>query len=77
MGCDIHCYAEKLKDGKWEQITGFVSDWYDKESNYFSSEEFKNSKSPIDRRDYQLFAMLAGVRNNYRIRPIAEPRGCG
>ena len=39
MGCDIHCFVEKRsKTGKWEKITGFVSDFYDPESDYFNKE---------------------------------------
>lgn len=54
MGCDIHCYAERQVDGKYEII-----------ENLF----------PFDRRDYGLFAWLAGVRNYSAITPISEPRG--
>lgn len=84
MGCDIHCFVEKKIDGKWEQITGFVSDYYDPNNDYFSSDRFKNADSPIYGRNYTLFALLADVRNGYgfagidtgdRITPISSPKG--
>lgn len=76
MGCDIHCFVEKRsKTGKWEKITGFVSDFYDPESDYFNKEEYKNADSPLDERSYVEFSILAGVRNRWDIVPISEPKG--
>lgn len=72
MGCDIHCYAEKLIDGKWVHLTGF-------ENRY---EEI--SVHPYSSRSYRLFSLLADVRNGRgfagcltgdRIEPISKPRG--
>lgn len=55
MGCDIHCYAErKSKDGKWE-IVGNVK----KEEDGWVSIDYE----PYHDRNYNLFAILANVRN--------------
>lgn len=86
MGCDIHCFVEKkdLKTGKWEKITGFKSDFYDKDSDYFSTDRFKNGDSILDARNYNEFAILANVRNGFGfggcdtgdpIKPISMPKG--
>jgi hypothetical protein len=86
MGTDIHCYVEarNQETGKWEQITGFVSDYYDPESEYFSKPEFKFAESPLDSRNYDEFALLANVRNGRgfagcdtgdAIQPISMPKG--
>jgi hypothetical protein len=63
MGCDIHLFVEKLVDGKWEMATGFESNYYDKDSDFFSAEQYRNGPTPYDGRNYHLFAFLAGVRN--------------
>lgn len=86
MGCDIHSFVEtKNKEtGKWEKATGFKSDYYDPESKYFSTEEYKNGDSVLDARNYNEFAILADVRNGSgfagcdtgeAIKPISEPKG--
>jgi len=86
MGCDIHCFVEKKSaEGTWELITGFQSDMYDENSEYFGSEKFKSlSNSPIDNRYYLMFAVLADVRNGLGfagvkthnpLTPISKPRG--
>ena len=78
------CFVEKNVNGKWEQIKDFISDYYDPDSKYFSGTQFKNTDSPIDRRNYTLFALLANVRNGYgfagidtgdAIKPISMPKG--
>lgn len=75
MGCDIHFFTEKrnAETGKWE-LVGKVTredDWVDAESLY-------------DGRNYNLFAILADVRNGRGFagvktgegfNPISEPRG--
>ncbi len=84
MGCDIHCFVEKFKDGEWEQITGFLCDMYDPTSEIFSRESYRNAISPIESRNYSLFGLLANVRNGYgcagcdtsdSIEPISFPKG--
>jgi len=73
MGCDIHCFAEKKVNGKWEKLNGFKGMYYDPESDYFKHERFKFSDEPYEGRNYNLFGFLAGVRTD--IPPIAGPRG--
>jgi hypothetical protein len=84
MGCDIHCYVEKKEDGKWNQIDGFVSDYYRNGHDYFGKDEYTKAASPLDCRNYSIFAVLANVRNGYgfagcdtgdAVEPIADPRG--
>jgi len=36
---------------------------------------WENSGCPDLNRDYELFAVLAGVRNSYNLKPISEPKG--
>jgi len=85
MGCDIHSFVEvKNASGKWEKATGFKSDHYDKDSDYFSQEEFRNGDCVLDARNYNEFAILANVRNGYgfagvdtgdALKPISMPKG--
>lgn len=77
MGCDIHSYVEQQDDeDNWKQIHGFQSDYYDPNSQYFSTEQFSNADSPIDGRNYYMFAIMVDVRNeDGAVTPISEPRG--
>lgn len=77
MGCDIHLYVEKKIDGKW-QIQGKLEDADDEGYREFSGPSF------YDGRSYNLFAILADVRNGRGFagvktgegfNPISEPRG--
>lgn len=61
MGCDIHGYCEIYENGKWEMAGGF--------NNKYSSDE------PYEGRNYNLFSLLANVRNSGNITPISLPRG--
>jgi len=71
MGCDIHMYVEKknLESGGWEFAP--------------AGEESPGTRSYGDTlycdwysgRNYELFAILAGVRNSSGLTPISEPRG--
>ena len=73
MGTDIHCFVEKRnKKGVWEQITGFETSWG------------TDAVSPLEHRNYDMFAVLADVRNGVGfagvptgepVEPISEPRG--
>jgi hypothetical protein len=78
MGCDIHLYCEvkeKINDVEqwfncdhWQYNKWFIAD---KES-----EEEELECIPIYRaRNYELFALLADVRNNGDIEPMAYPKG--
>jgi hypothetical protein len=70
MGCDIHIYVEKKNNEKWEAIKG--------KNPYFckwSKEEFVFEGWMYNGRNYNLFAILADVRNSYNVKPISTPRG--
>ncbi len=87
MGTDIHMAAEVRKNGKWELVTDkvFKNPWYQPDvskQHDWSKDEF--TSIPYDGRNYNLFAMLADVRNGYgfagcitgeRLNPISEPKG--
>jgi hypothetical protein len=74
MGCDIHLYVEQRKNGEWLAADTFVVE-----------DEYRTTVSPsYSGRNYNLFAMLADVRNGRGFAgvktgngfaPIAEPRG--
>jgi hypothetical protein len=78
MGCDIHCYAEKRnKDGKWEIVGNKEKE---EEADGLVDIEYK----PYDNRNYNLFAILANVRNGTAFagcktgegfNPISNPKG--
>lgn len=79
MGCDIHFYTEKrnVETGKWE----FVGD-VTREGE--GDEQWVSGTSLYDGRSYNLFAILANVRNGRGFAgcktgegfmPISEPRG--
>lgn len=85
MGCDIHIYAEVyVGDGKWvKQGAIFVNPYYD-----FAKPETEFNVPKIDEpycgRNYDLFAILADVRNGrgfagcvtgMGFTPIAMPKG--
>lgn len=72
MGCDIHSFAERKRNGKWEKVeegfielSQFAKDWQKKEKG----------NEPFDWRSYSMFAFLAGVRNYDCCEPISEPKG--
>lgn len=67
MGCDIHFFVEVRKDGKWVTADTWETD---DEFPYVSWR-----KRFYDGRNYNLFAVLAGVRNYFGIAPIADQRG--
>lgn len=88
MGCDIHLYVEKRNaSGEW--VT--ADTWHDDEdepgrkSVYLWGPGLKCLAGPLySGRNYDLFAVLANVRNGYGVAgcdtgegfvPIAEPRG--
>lgn len=70
MGCDIHIYTEKNLDGD-----GWTSaDFYTKRK-YADGEIMMGIVEVYDGRNYDLFSLLANVRNRGYIKPICEPRG--
>lgn len=59
MGCDVHAYVEKRVGGKWIPAQGFLQ---------VNDEDVPNVPYPdrvLWRRNYDLFAYLAGVRNRH------------
>lgn len=75
MGCDIHFYVEKKVDGAWKLQGELVND---DGCKYVSGPDF------YDGRNYNLFAILADVRNGRGFagiktgegfNPISDPRG--
>lgn len=67
MGCDIHMHAEvRGSDGKWEPVFPKSPHSYWDEDRY---------PRVYDGRNYRLFALLAGVRNDCGVTPIDLPRG--
>lgn len=79
MGCDIHIYTEGKLDGKWTHLDELTSvDEYEGEPPYKNYSEIYNSRS------YNLFSILADVRNGYGFAgfttgegfsPISKPKG--
>lgn len=71
MGCDIHSFAERKRNGKWEKVGEHFSlgEW---EKEYYKKEKGEN---PFDWRSYSMFAFLANVRNYDHCEPISEPKG--
>lgn len=85
MGTDIHMACEVRRNGKWGLMTDkvFRNTWYDPTSDFdWCKEELTNI--PYDSRCYNLFAILADVRNGSGFagvkigeyfNPISEPKG--
>ena len=76
MGTDIHmgCEVRNKKTGKWETM----------KRNVFKGWNDEMTSVPYDNRNYNLFAILADVRNGYgfagcitgdKFEPIAYPKG--
>lgn len=81
MGCDIHLAVEVRRNGAWQREAivpePFRDPWFVK-----SAEEAPGSfytkwaeRQWYHDRNYEVFAILAGVRNSGYITPISEPRG--
>jgi hypothetical protein len=81
MGCDIHFYVEKLEDGEWVSADRWSKNkWGEDEDEltvYYEDRFWQG-------RNYDLFAILADVRNGYGFAgcdtgngyvPISPPRG--
>lgn len=70
MGCDIHLYVEKKIEGKWVS-----ADTWDGNEYEDGTKDVSADKSFYNDRNYELFSILAGVRNRFNLDPIIEPRG--
>ena len=86
MGTDINMIAEVRRNGVWKLSTAkvFKNPWYDPASDKKWAMEEYGSK-PDNSRNYDLFAILAGVRNGEgfagcrigeQFKPIADLKGC-
>lgn len=92
MGCDIHICMETCKDGTWTPLVRLIENKYyraDEEAERLAKGEEPGEKPEIPDviykgRNYDLFAMLADVRNGYGFAghvtglgfvPICAPRG--
>jgi len=80
MGCDIHLFVEKKVDGKWVS----ADSWEREEEEGFNSLSVDYNKRFYSGRNYDLFAILADVRNGSGFAgcdtgdgfvPIDSPRG--
>ena len=71
MGCDIHSYAEKKVNGKWEKVGEIfpMDEWL---RNYYKKDF---DESPFDWRSYAMFGFLADVRNYSNSEYLSEPKG--
>lgn len=81
MGCDIHLAVEVRRGGKWQREAIVPEQFRDP---WFVEQAAKNPGSFYEKwaerqwyhdRNYEVFAVLADVRNNGHITPISEPRG--
>ena len=72
MGCDIHNHIEYKRNGKW-----ICGDYF--KVNPYSIDDAREPHLELvpfcENRNHGLFSQLAGVRNYYDNRPIAEPKG--
>lgn len=83
MGCDIHLYVEKRVEGQWVSADRWVPNEYAGEEGEEGMEVAYESRF-YSGRNYDLFAILADVRNGKGFAgiktgegfvPIADPRG--
>lgn len=76
MGCDIHFYVEtRNKKGNWKSADNWLFDNQGGRQLYGVINKKWINNSFYDARNYQFFAILAGVRNYDDITPIDSPRG--
>lgn len=82
MGCDIHFYVERVEDGAWASADRWTPDGDSEANEPPVTLDYKDSF--YHDRNYDLFAILAGVRNGRGFAgcdtgdgfvPISEPRG--
>jgi hypothetical protein len=84
MGCDIHLYVERRTNGKWESADKWTPDKYSDEPYGRKPMVVDYDDSFYNGRNYNLFAILADVRNGVGFAgvktgagfvPISDPRG--
>lgn len=84
MGCDIHIVVERRVKGKWKPVNPpeemrdkvwlEIAERTSDEKTKAEYRKYWETKWP-SRRNYSLFAILADVRNEGYLKPLAEPRG--
>ena len=84
MGTDISMYAEVRRNKQWIKVGDkFKNGWY-RENNPIDDWNKPYTDHPYDSRNYDLFAILADVRNgkgfagcktSHGFNPIADPKG--
>lgn len=81
MGCDIHLAVEVRRNGRWTREVvvpeSARSEWLLKSAAGEPEgwEARRAVRTWYDDRNYEVFAVLADVRNNGHITPISQPRG--
>lgn len=70
MGCDIHFYVEKRVDGKWVTADKWTEDKYE-----LGAMAVDHDDQFLTSRNYDLFGILANVRNGYGF--AGTPTGAG
>ena len=71
MGCDIHTYREAFRGGQWVSVDEWVAYDYGEDEK---GEEIPHKKQAYDGRNYDLFGVLAGVRQR-ECTLMLTPRG--
>jgi len=77
MGCDIHLFTERKRainsQEKWTNVDNWkINPYYDGEDKQEKEYELN---SAYRYRNYNLFSILADVRNYRENKPISEPKG--
>lgn len=80
MGTDIHMLAERRIKGKWEMVKDrvFPNPYYDDGTDEDDNNNTRYTNVPYSNRNYDLFAILADVRNGAwgdHFNPISAPKG--
>lgn len=77
MGCDIHMIAEQRdRTGLWEpMLVPMFKNRSFRENDLIDHWNEPYQFEPYDDRNYELFSVLADVRNSWDILPISKPRG--
>ena len=70
MGCDIHMFVEKHTGDGWQS-----ADHYIKNHGIDEAEPEYTVQEICGDRNYRLFYLLAGVRNEGDLTPVSDPKG--
>jgi hypothetical protein len=83
MGCDIHVVVERRTDAAAPWLRIQTRGYFQRPNRYdISARDWRELRpgeidqpDALTQRNYDVFALLAGVRNGYDWRPLDEPRG--